>query len=502
MLMVKKPLLLSLLLGLCLFSTLSLTAEEVVLVYADRMEEVTIFDSAGSEIFADFGTSLYEGYLISLGSSSAELQYRENGTILKLREGSTLKIESFQESEQPKSAHKLSLVRGKMRTVAARLTDSRYSVRTPSSALGIRGTDFIIDVNPVENRGTNSAGAAGERSGSNLDILTVLSGQVEALDLGTGRSVLLDQGRQLLVGMGIDGIEELSADRLEDLADAFGFTRADPQQVPSMEGYRSDFDLQELWEGEDGTIPALPGAGPGREPGRSGAESGTEGTDREGPGSGVSTSRTIGGTGSTGSSSGGRSAGGGSATDRKTSAPASREAGDGASAQDRDDDAPSARLLVSLDGGYTIFTSPEMKEISDGGFFFLGSFAGRIEGSSRIDLGFRAGAIFCEPKLDAIESYTMIPITFFAGIRVPLSPVLYFGGEAGAGFEHLLIHYHDTTGFADDEGFTPLVEGKLLAGLQLGFLELEVKAGLSGFYDNGFQLAIPVSLGVSMGMEL
>lgn len=112
------------------------------------------------------------------------------------------------------------------------------------------------------------------------------------------------------------------------------------------------------------------------------------------------------------------------------------------------------------------------------------------------------GAIFCTPKLDAVDSYTMIPFTFFAGLRRPITPLFYFGGEAGLGFQHLLFQYSGSTDFPEDQGFTTLVEAKLLGGLDLGFLQLELKVGLSGFFDNGFQSAIPISLGVSMGVDL
>jgi hypothetical protein len=444
---------LGLLLALC--SLPAFGAEEVLLVYADRIEEVTILDAGGEEIFADFGTLLYRGYLISLGATSAELQYAENSTIVKLREGSTLKIDAFQEPEEPKSANKLSLVQGKMRTVAARLTESRYSVRTPSSALGVRGTDFIIEADP--------------------DILTVLSGQVEALDLQSDQSFFIDPGKQITIGLGIDGISEAGADLLSSLQENFSFSRLDPAAVPSVEGYSSDFDLRELWEDEEGEIQTLNG---GSGSGRAGSSS----ADRDGAGSG--------------STSGKRGNSGSSATDSRN------KALPGDSASGKASDAPSARLLATLEPGYTLFTSLGIKEISDGGFSILASFAGRIEGDPRIDLGFRVGAIFCTPKLDAVDSYTMIPFTFFAGLRRPITPLFYFGGEAGLGFQHLLFQYSGSTDFPEDQGFTTLVEAKLLGGLDLGFLQLELKVGLSGFFDNGFQSAIPISLGVSMGVDL
>jgi len=113
------------------FMVFLLAAEEVKLIFADNIQEISIMDNTEAREPAEIGVSLSPGDTIKTGFTSAELQYANNRSILRLSENTILKIEEFQKAEEPKSLNKLSLFLGKIRTVASRLTGNRYSIRTP-----------------------------------------------------------------------------------------------------------------------------------------------------------------------------------------------------------------------------------------------------------------------------------------------------------------------------------------------------------------------------------
>jgi hypothetical protein len=135
--------------------TISLSAQDRKLPawelsYWDDGYEITFFDPNGNEYYADYdlyiGDYLHEGWTIETGESALEIKLVPNGTILKIAPGSTLSIGSFQQSNQPGSTNALSLLTGKIRSVASKIgTSNSYTLDTPSAVCGVRGTDFVID---------------------------------------------------------------------------------------------------------------------------------------------------------------------------------------------------------------------------------------------------------------------------------------------------------------------------------------------------------------------
>lgn len=114
------------------------------LTYFSNYREVEVFDFTGKKISPIYeGIPLLIGYGIKTGRSTAEIELRPNGTIVKLQENSFLKIEDLQGAKGGKT-NRFALVKGWLRTVASKLFNTSYSVVTPSTVLGVRGTDFIV----------------------------------------------------------------------------------------------------------------------------------------------------------------------------------------------------------------------------------------------------------------------------------------------------------------------------------------------------------------------
>lgn len=96
-----------------------------------------------------FNVGVFEGDAIAAGSTivtgpdtSAEFKLSPNGSIVKLGKGSTLAVKALGTQSGDKNAFQVAA--GKIRTIAAK--GSNISVGTPTAVCGVRGTDFVVDV--------------------------------------------------------------------------------------------------------------------------------------------------------------------------------------------------------------------------------------------------------------------------------------------------------------------------------------------------------------------
>lgn len=96
-----------------------------------------------------FNVGVFEGDTIAAGSTiitgpdtSAEFKLSPNGSIVKLGKGSTFSVKALAVQTGDKNAFQVAA--GKIKTIAAK--GSNISVGTPTAICGVRGTDFVVEV--------------------------------------------------------------------------------------------------------------------------------------------------------------------------------------------------------------------------------------------------------------------------------------------------------------------------------------------------------------------
>jgi ferric-dicitrate binding protein FerR (iron transport regulator) len=131
--------------------------------------------SGGQTRDAAIGDSLGAGDVIITGPMSLAVIDLANGTTVKLKEKTTLAIDSIGESTA------VTLTAGAMFTTIVRKLTGRFSVQTQTAVAGVRGTEFFI--------------AYGRTIDAQPDVwLCVNSGAVEVSIPETGQTVVVRQG--------------------------------------------------------------------------------------------------------------------------------------------------------------------------------------------------------------------------------------------------------------------------------------------------------------------
>lgn len=194
---------------------------DMVLVFADDESVISITGQDGKVLPAELGMSLPAGATIRTNGSSAELQLVPNGTIVKLTAKTVFKVESVQGRDRG-GANSFALVTGKLRTVAARLSGgpTAYTIRTPTAAGAVRGTDFAMLSEP-----------------GLKDWICVQEGVVEfkKLDAVTGEEL---GTLEIKAGEFADTFSEtfsalpVTQQRLQEIFSDLNFQKLDPSAVP------------------------------------------------------------------------------------------------------------------------------------------------------------------------------------------------------------------------------------------------------------------------------
>ena len=200
---------------------------KALLTYFDDVREIEVYDFTGKEVSSvHMGYPLLIGYGIQTRNSTAELQLKPNGTIVKLRENSFMKIEEMQGTENAKS-NRFALMKGLFRMVASRLFNANYAIKTPSTVLGVRGTDFSVSVS----------------SGTDSNIL-VQEGKVEVYNPATREKVLLEPGDGASVRRRVVQKIDMEMEEVRKRIAMFDFKSAAPESVPREvpEDYDIEFD--------------------------------------------------------------------------------------------------------------------------------------------------------------------------------------------------------------------------------------------------------------------
>ncbi len=139
---------------------------------------------------AAIGDSLGPGDVIVTGPQSLAVIDLANGTTLKLKEKTTLAIDSIGDSTA------VTLTAGGVFTTIVRKLTGRFSVQTQTAIAGVRGTEFFI--------------AYGKTIDEKPDVwLCVNSGAVEVALPDTGQTVVVKQG----LGINIVGGQKITSPR-------------------------------------------------------------------------------------------------------------------------------------------------------------------------------------------------------------------------------------------------------------------------------------------------
>jgi hypothetical protein len=228
------------------------SVRSAVLVYADDITDLRAIDDDGRAISdVDLGHSFRSGDSIRTGvSGGAELRLEPNGTLLRLGPDATVRFDRFV-ARFGVGSNEMSVYQGKLRMVAARIRGAGYLVRTPATAAGVRGTDFVVDVIP------------GRR-----DAVIVRSGSVEVFSRELRRSVIVEEG--YFVDALAEEFEPVDWDEWEwddeeyadfdDYFDEIDFLELDVDDVYDDDLYENNFDyfddedLDEadwLWDEDD-----------------------------------------------------------------------------------------------------------------------------------------------------------------------------------------------------------------------------------------------------------
>lgn len=144
---------------------------EVVYTYG---EVVLLRDSHTHN--ADIGMPVQRGDVIETAAESLAIISLTNGTELKLRENTSLSLDSLGRSA---SVH---LAAGSVFSRVSKALAGRYSVKTETAIMGVRGTEFFV--------------AYGRRIDKNPDIwVCVNSGSVEVGVLESRETLIVEEGK-------------------------------------------------------------------------------------------------------------------------------------------------------------------------------------------------------------------------------------------------------------------------------------------------------------------
>ena len=421
-----------------------------ILEYLDDPLEVSIISPDGTETEPFIGLELEGGTVIQTYESTAEIRLKNTGSLLRLAEGSIFRLEGPR-LEDNVSVSAFSLAAGTIRCVAARVSGQGYAVHTQSAVLGIRGTDFIVELV------------------SNAELLHVLDGSVETLHRVSGRSRLVETGYSMDVA-DEDAEPGIFDEELRDLLVRMNsFRTLDPLQVVHQEGPSGDFDLSR--EAEKVSTEDL------------------ETLMEEYSGA---------------DESGGRVRPADRKKDDSTGQSESRD-GDTRLFR-RDKPAGDKDWAFILSAGI----HPELIQIAESTWTnLLGmglggsvSLTAGLSGTPGFFGGLTGGIGCIQGKAGGgLENSLWIPAGFFAGIRNDISPPFsfYLAGEGGVQYTRFT---YAVEGQSVIEGWVPYVQARIGLRYALGPLSLEAGAALGSVFDSVPIPFVRVVLGVVFEVRL
>jgi hypothetical protein len=202
-----------------LFAAAAKTPAVILAYFEDVSGALTVRDDKGRDVAPEVGMDLKKGWQIMTQSGDyAELQLPHNGSIIKVSQKTSFKVDALQTEADKSSVNAFTLSVGKIRTVAGKTTGKeQYRVTTQSAVCGVRGTDFAMLADMVEN-----------------DTTYVFRGKVSLKSLLTGAEIEVGQGQMANALASVFQAMEIPADLFKSLMDELNFKSLDANTVPQL----------------------------------------------------------------------------------------------------------------------------------------------------------------------------------------------------------------------------------------------------------------------------
>ena len=202
-----------------LFAAAAKTPAVILEYFEDISGSLTVKDDKGKDVAPEVGMDLKKGWqILTQAGDYAELKLPHNGSIIKVSQKTSFKVDALQTDADKSSANAFTLSVGKIRTVAGKTTGKeQYRITTQSAVCGVRGTDFAMLADMIEN-----------------DTTYVFKGKVSLTSLLTGAEIEIGQGQMANALASVFEAMEIPADLLQSLMDELNFKSLDANSVPQL----------------------------------------------------------------------------------------------------------------------------------------------------------------------------------------------------------------------------------------------------------------------------
>lgn len=127
----------------CLFPA-SVLAAELFGTIEDLHGKGYVTDAAGNTVSLFIGQKIYEGQTLGSAVESEIHLVTVDGNFIGIRPNTQLRVDAYKAQHSADDKIHLSLLKGALRSITgwvAKLRNDAYQIRTPTSTIGVRGTD-------------------------------------------------------------------------------------------------------------------------------------------------------------------------------------------------------------------------------------------------------------------------------------------------------------------------------------------------------------------------
>ena len=202
-----------------LFAAAAKTPAVILEYFEDVSGALAVKDDKGKDVAPEVGMDLKKGWqILTQAGDYAELKLPHNGSIIKVSQKTGFRVDALQTDADKSSVNAFTLSVGKIRTVAGKTTGKeQYRVTTQSAVCGVRGTDFAMLADMVEN-----------------DTTYVFRGKISLKSLLTGAEIEVGQGQMANALASVFQAMEIPADLLKSLMDELSFKSLNTSTVPQL----------------------------------------------------------------------------------------------------------------------------------------------------------------------------------------------------------------------------------------------------------------------------
>lgn len=202
-----------------LFAATAKTPAVILEYFEDVSGSLVVKDDKGKDVAPEVGMDLKKGWqILTQAGDYAELKLPHNGSIIKVSQKTSFRVDALQTDADKGSVNAFTLSVGKIRTVAGKTTGKeQYRITTQSAVCGVRGTDFAMLADLVEN-----------------DTTYVFRGAISLKSLLTGAEIEVGQGQMANAMASVFAAMEIPADLLQSLMDELNFKSLDANSVPQL----------------------------------------------------------------------------------------------------------------------------------------------------------------------------------------------------------------------------------------------------------------------------